>query len=151
MSGNAHSEFSLDRLRKRNIMLGDASNKCSSQGCPTRPPCGGACESIHSRGAALLLTVSLPVLFLSRNCAEKFRLRGYHTPTPPHYCLFSSPYARFVKEQRRKNLQGVACKIFRALDNDDELKSKHARSGILPRALIAILRSHVFVSALSFM
>ena len=77
-------------------------------------------------------------------------LRGYYTLALPYYLVVACTSTRVVKEQRRKNLQGVACKIFRALDNDDELKSKHARSGILPRALIAILRSHVFVSALSF-
>ena len=37
---------------------------------------------------------------------------------------------------RRKNLRGYARKIFRALDNDVSLKSKHARSGLPPRALI---------------
>ena len=45
---------------------------------------------------------------------------------------------RFVKEKRRKNSRGYARKIFRALDNDVSLKSKHARSGSPPRALIAL-------------
>ena len=45
-------------------------------------------------------------------------------------CLF--PSARFVKELRRKNLQGIACKIFRALDNDEKQYNKHTR-GAVPR------------------
>ena len=64
---------------------------------------------------------------------ESIRSCGHRTLID---CLLTR--TRFVKEQRRKNLQGVACKIFRALDNDDELKSKHARSGSPPRALIAL-------------
>ena len=57
-------------------------------------------------GAALLLSVSLSTLFLSRNSAEKFL--------------------------------GFAQQIFRALDNDVSLKSKHARSGLQLRALVAL-------------
>ena len=45
---------------------------------------------------------------------------------------------RFVKEKRRKNSRGYARKIFRALDNDVKSKSKHARSGSPPRALVAL-------------
>ena len=45
---------------------------------------------------------------------------------------------RFVKEKRRKNSRGYARKIFRALDNGEKLKSKHARSGSPPRALVAL-------------
>ena len=39
---------------------------------------------------------------------------------------------------RRKKLRGSARKIFRALDNDVSLKSKHARSGLTLRALIGL-------------
>ena len=44
----------------------------------------------------------------------------------------------FVKELRQKILHGKAGKNFRALDNDDKLKSKHARSGLPLRALVAL-------------
>ena len=47
------------------------------------------------------------------------------------------PTLCFVKESRRKFLLPLACKKFRALDNDGKLKLKHARSSPLLRALIA--------------
>ena len=71
---------------------------------PTRPTAAPA-RAIALAGTALLLTVSLPTLVLSRNSAEKFF--------------------------------GFAQQIFRALDNDVSLKSKHARSGLPLRALVA--------------
>ena len=57
-------------------------------------------------------------------------------PRAPALSLYFFQIAYFVKELRRKNLHGRADKIFRALDNDDKLKSHHARSGFPPRALI---------------
>ena len=49
-------------------------------------------------------------------------LRGCYTLALPYYLVVACTSTRVVKEQRRKNLQGVACKIFRALDNGDKLK-----------------------------
>ena len=83
----------------------DALSNCSSQVSPARPMAAPARGSSLA-GAALLLTVSLSTLFLSRNSAEKFL--------------------------------GFTQQIFRALDNDDKLKSKHARSGLPLRALVAL-------------
>ena len=70
--------------------------------CVTAAPA----RAIALAGTALLLTVSLPTLVLSRNSAEKFF--------------------------------GFAQQIFRALDNDVSLKSKHARSGLPLRAFVAL-------------
>ena len=46
----SRSEFSLDRLRNRSGVLGDALSSCSAQVSPARPPHGGACERVYSRG-----------------------------------------------------------------------------------------------------
>ena len=100
----SRSSCSLDRLRKRTVVLKDAPNKCAAKVCPTHPPYGGACESINSLG---------------------------------HRTFTKLPYTRFVKEQRRK-ISRETRKNFRALDNDDKLKSKHARSGLPLRALVVI-------------
>ena len=48
-------------------------------------------------------------------------MRGYYTLALPCYLFIAHSNARFVKESRRKNLQGVAFKIFRALDNGGKL------------------------------
>ena len=79
----------------------------------------------HSRADARAhaRALSLMELYHSPTASQDaVALWGYYTPTPPHYCFVSFLYTRFVKEQRRKNLQGFACKIFRALDNNEKLK-----------------------------
>ena len=64
-------------------------------------------------------------------------LWGYypHTPTLLLYPSFMHPFCQGIAP---KKFARKARKIFRALDNDDKLKSKHARSGLPPRALVAI-------------
>ena len=53
----------------------------------------------HPHATALFL---FHASVLSRHSAEKFRLWGNRSPTPPHYCFFSLPCIHFVKELRRK-------------------------------------------------
>ncbi len=76
-------------------------------------------------------------------CAlDRLRMRVRRVQTTLSRSVLKSialPCACFVKELRQKILQSVARKIFCALDNNDKLKSKHARSGALPRALITSL------------
>ena len=51
------------------------------------------------------------------------------------YCLFKLLFCQGVAS--KKILHGVACKIFRALDNDDKLKFTNSGRHFLPSALIA--------------
>ena len=85
-----------------------------------RAPCGGIIPP-HPHTIALSL---FHAFVLSRSCAENFRLwgyppptplRGYYTLAPPYYLFIAHSNARFVKEQRRKNLQGKLAKFFAPL------------------------------------
>ena len=53
--GTSRSGFSLNRLRKRYMVLGDALSNCSSQVSPARPPNGGVRERILSRGRRIFI------------------------------------------------------------------------------------------------
>ena len=75
-------------------------------------------------------------------------LWGYYTPHPFARVLHPrAPMLIVYNLFRRLSCQGIALKIFAckasknfcALDNDDRLKSKHARSGFPLRALIVSL------------
>ena len=131
------------RLRKREVVLKYARSECSlvsSKGCTL--------ERLRKRTVVLKDA--------SNKCASQV------CPTRPPYKGTSLHrqelcyYTLFVKELRRKNLHGKAGKIFRALDNAVKLKSKHARSGFPPRALITKILStthsllHVYTLCLIF-
>ena len=92
-----------------------ASNDYSFRMCPTRPPHGGTCESIHSRKRRIFTNCPSLTLVLSRNSAEKSRGRGYYIPTPPSYCFIPLSCTRFVKELRRKISRAQPAKIFAPL------------------------------------
>ena len=61
----------------------------------------------------------------------------------------SCPSYFFCQGIALKNFACIASKIFRALDNDFSLKSKHARSGFPPRTLITKLPPRLRTCALS--
>ena len=95
------------------------------------------------------------MLFVILSPKEKHRTRGrfeyvfiMSVPHPP--ALWRCYHHPFCQGVAPKKFARQACKIFRALDNDKKLKSKHARSGIPPRALIAKLLTPYIISTSCF-
>ncbi len=126
----------------------------------SRPPHGGARESTLSQVPHFYRVSFSKRPFCQGIAPEKFRLWGYYTPTPPlrgcytlalpHLFVCSSFERPFCQGTAPKKFARQACKIFRALDNDEKLKSKHARSGSPPRALIVKLYT-LFIISTSFL
>ena len=106
------------------------------------PPRGGrlACRAIAPYHVVKMRdTRSLRVFNENYPLSRSFSLRvvGATPPHPRAIVLFLSQ-ALILSRNCAEKFWGCAQQIFRALDNDVKLKSKHARSGLLPRALIAL-------------
>ena len=113
----------------------------------SRPPHGGARESTLSQVPHFYRVSFSKRPFCQGIAPEKFACGGIIPPHPlarvlhpraPMLFVYSSFERPFCQGIAPKKFARQACKIFRALDNDKKLKSKHARSGSPPRALIAL-------------
>ena len=135
------------------IPLPRRKSRCGGNYSP--PPCEGI---ISSRSRVAIRACSSPCavprraarLSRGRSLSLSLRVVGVLYPHTPTLLLYPSFLHSFCQGIAPKNFAGTACKIFRALDNGSKLKSKHARSGSPPRALIAQLRPSIYHLRLVF-